>query len=279
MLGHLYNGSFDPITGKMAQPATMINTKFASPAQQLRWSPDGKKLAYLSNMGRVGPGRNILTIWTPDSGEERFLTPNLRGVNQISWAADSRNIIALGFTEVGTGTYLIDTETSDIKRLNDSCVFPYIGPNGKTVIHWKNAMIQNLNLETGKESGIVKTNSICPACYDLSPDGNEVVFQVKNSIQTISIDGGESREIFKSPANMSMLKWTNDGKNIVIGFMRNKESEVWLIPAKEGTPQKLDISIPKMNYFVLNPDNKRFAYSTMEGFNIEMWVLENFLPK
>ncbi len=230
-------------------------------------------------MGRVGPGRNILTIWSPDSGEERFLTPNLRGVNQISWSADSRNIVALGFTAVGTGTYLIDTETSDIKRLNDACVFPYIAPDGKTIIHWKNEMIQKLNLETGKKTEIIKTNSICPVCYDLSPDGKEVVFQVKGSIQTISIDGGESREIYKSPANMSMIKWNNDGKNIVVGFMRNKESEVWLIPVKEGAPQKLDISIPKMNYFVLNPDNKRFAYTTMEGFNIEVWVLENFLQK
>ncbi len=32
MLGHLYDGSLDPITGKMTHLATMVNTRFSSPA-------------------------------------------------------------------------------------------------------------------------------------------------------------------------------------------------------------------------------------------------------
>ena len=44
-----------------------------------------------------------------------------------------------------------------------------------------------------------------------------------------------------------------------------------------GMPLKLDL--PKLLFFALNPDNRRFAFNVNEGSKSELWVLENFLPK
>ena len=51
------------------------------------------------------------------------------------------------------------------------------------------------------------------------------------------------------------------------------------MPAEGGTPLKLDLSVPNMEDFTLNPDDRRFAFNVNEGSKDELWVLENFLPK
>jgi Tol biopolymer transport system component len=235
-------------------------------------------LAYLSHPGRIGPGNNILTIRSAATGEERFLSPRLRGVNQISWAPDGRSIIALGVTATGSGAFRIDTETSGITKLADKGVFSRLCPDGKTLVHWGAEGIIKRNLDTGEESEVVLIRGII---YDLSPDGREVVFQVDGAVKAVSLNGGQPRELFRGSANYYGLSWTRDGRYIIARAIGTASSEIWRVPAQGGTPLKLDLSVPKMLSFAalaLHPDNRRFAFSVNEGSKSELWVLENFLP-
>ena len=116
--------------------------------------------------------------------------------------------------------------------------------------------------------------------YDLSPDGREVVFEEKGTVKTVSLNGGEPRELFSGLAKYYGLSWTRDGRYIIARARDTAaaSSEIWRVPAQGGTPLKLDLAVPKMNDFTLNPDNRRFAFSVNEGDKSELWVLENFLP-
>jgi len=274
--GHLYNGEIDLETGKVLVPPVPVTTRYTSPTNFLTWSPDGGNLAYLSHPGRIGPGNNILTIRSTATGEERFLSPRLRGVNQISWAPDGRSVIALGFTATGTGAFRIDTETSGITKLPGGGVFPHLCPDGKTLVHWGAEGIIKRNLDTGEESEVVKAGA---PFYDLSPDGREVVFQVDGAVKAVSLNGGEPRELFRGSAQYYGLSWTRDGRYIIVRAVGTANSEIWRVPAQGGTPLKLDLSVPKMISFALHPDNRRFAFSVNEGSKNELWVMENFLPK
>ena len=102
-LGRLYSGEVDLETGKVLVPPAPVTTRYIGPPSQPAWSPDGRNLLYISRPGVAGPGNNILTIRSAATGEERFLSPRLRFVNQASWAPDGRYIIALGITETETG--------------------------------------------------------------------------------------------------------------------------------------------------------------------------------
>jgi len=113
---------------------------------------------------------------------------------------------------------------------------------------------------------------------DLSPDGREVVFQVDGAVKTVSLNGREPRELFRGLAKYYGLRWTRDGRYIIARARNTTSSEIWRIPARGGTPLKLDLSVPKMLFFALHPDNRRFAFSVDEGSKSELWVLENFLP-
>jgi Tol biopolymer transport system component len=136
-------------------------------------------------------------------------------------------------------------------------------------------IIRKRNLDTGEESDVVKVG---PINYDLSPDGREVVFQVDGAVKTVSLDGGEPRELFRGLARAYGLKWTRDGRYIIARALGTASSEIWRVPARGGTPLKLELSVPKMQFFALHPDNRRFAFTVNEGSKRELWVLENFLP-
>jgi len=281
--GHLYFGAVDLETGKILVPPAPAITRYTGLPSQPGWSPDGRNLLYLSNRGTVALGKNILTIRSAATGEERFLSPRLRFVNQMSWAPDGRSVIALGITMgTETGIFRIDTETSEITKLADMGLAPKLCPDGKTLVfqgfQGDGPSIMKRNLDTGEESEVVKGGTMF---YDLSPDGREVVFQVEGAIKTVSLDGGEPRELFRGPVRPSWyygLRWTRDSRYIIARARNTETSEILLVSAQGGTPLKLDLSIPKMESFTLHPDNRRFAFSVKEESKSELWVMENFLP-
>jgi len=281
-LGGLYNGAVDLETGKVLVPPAPVTTRYTGPPDQPRWSPDGRNLLYVSRRGYFGPGNNILTIRSAATEEERFLSPRLRGVRNISWAPDGRSVIALGFEEGRGGIFRIDTETSAITRLADGRWAPKLCPDGKTLVFVPDPpiigggqIIRKRNLDTGEESEVVKTDMYD---FDLSPDGREVVFQLDGAVKAVSLNGGEPRELFRGSAQKYDLRWTRDGRYIIVQARNAASSEIWRVPAQGGTPLKLDLSVPKMESFALHPDNRRFAVSVNEGSKSELWVLENFLP-
>jgi Tol biopolymer transport system component len=281
--GGLYNGEVDLETGKVVVPPAPVTTRYTAPPSQNTWSPDGRSLLYISRRGPAVPGNNILTIRSAATGEERFLSPRLRYVNQISWAPDGRSVLALGFTETGTGIFRIDTETSGITKLADEGTFPRLCPDGKTLVFvaWgtEGSTIRKRNLDTGEESEVVKGVKGGQWYYDLSPDGREVVFQVDGAVKIVPLNGGEPRELFRGLAQHYGLKWTRDGRYIIAHELPITASgKIWRVPAQGGTPLKLDLSVPKLCSFALHPDSRRFAFSVLEELKSELWVLENFLP-
>jgi Tol biopolymer transport system component len=284
-LGHLYNGEVDLETGKVVVPPAPVTTRYTGLPWMPTWSPDGRNLAYISRPGMIGPGNNILTIRSAATGEERFLSPRLRRVQQISWAPDGRSVIALGWsTDSNPGLFRIDTETSGITKLaGQDRYVPRLCPDGKTLVFvrggfetdfYSGRTIRKRNLDTGEESEVVKAGLY----YDLSPDGREVVFQLDGAVKTVSLNGGEPRELFRGLAKGYALCWTRDGRYIIVQAVGTASSEIWRVPAQGGTPLKLDLSVPKMASFALNPDNRRFAFSVREESKSELWVLEHFLP-
>ena len=277
--GRLYNGAIDLETGKVLVPPAPVTTRYTGQLSMPTWSPDGSNLAYISRRGSVTNGwaNDLLAIRSTAIGEERFLSPRLRYFNQISWAPDGRSIIALGISETEDGLFRIDAETSEISKLAGQGRFaPRLCPDGKTLVFVVNGpIIKKRNLDTGVESEVVKGGMF----YDLSPDGREVVFEVDSAVNIVSLNGGEPRELFRGLAQHYNLKWTRDGRYIIAQARGTASSEIWQVPAQGGTPLKLDLSVPKLQYFALHPDNRRFAFSVDEGSKAELWVLENFLPK
>jgi Tol biopolymer transport system component len=272
--GRLFYGAFDLDTGKVIVPPAPVTTRYTSAPSQLTWSPDGESLAYISfRGGQPAMGNIILVIRSAATGRERFLSPPLRFLNQISWAPDSRSILAVGMTVTERGIYRIDIETSGITKLAAKGMAPKLCPDGKTLVFVKTGpIIVKQNLNTGEQSDVVKIYGLN---YDLSPDGKDVMFQVDDIFKIVSLNGGEPREVFRGSAGKARwARWTKDGRTILV----KEDQTFWRLPAQGGTPLKLDLAVQKMHSFTLHPDMRRFAFGVNEGSQNELWVMENFLP-
>jgi tricorn protease-like protein len=137
------------------------------------------------------------------------------------------------------------------------------------------AKIIKHNLNTGEESVVDKTGVVS---YDLSPDGQKVVCSNDSIIKIVPLSGGEPKELIRGLSKYYSLKWTTDSHNIIARLL-DESNAIWKIPVDGGPSLKLDLSVPNLLFFALHPDNRNFMYSTRDKPRIELWVLENFLPK
>ena len=277
--GRLYNGAIDLETGKVLVSPVPVPTRYTSPPAGPTWSPDGRNLAYVSRRGPAGPGNNILTIRSAETGEERFLSPRLRYIEEISWAPNSRSILTRGTTEAGSAIYRIDTETSGITKLLDRGHFPKLCPDGTTLVLADGSVMKKRDLTTGEESEFVKVGV---SNYALSPDCREVAFQGNGAVKIVPVSGGEPREVFRSAAHPDWnyrLEWTRDGRYIIAEARQPGIYEIWRVPAQGGTALKLDLAVRHLpRLFTLDPDGRRFAYIVSEASTSELWVLEGLVP-
>jgi len=280
-MGRLYLGEIDLETGKVLVPPAPVTTRYNGAPSRITWSPDGKRLLYVSLGSAMGNGNNNLTIRSAETGEERFLSTSLRNVWDIRWAPDSRSLLAWGMTVTGNALFKVDVETGDLTRLAEGRWAPKMSRDGKVMVYNGPGGIRRRNLETGEDSAV--ENPAVRAFEDLSPDGRDVVFQDGGAIKIAALDAGEPRDLFRGPL-WYVPRWTSDGRYIIAQALDTKTgwytatSELWRIPVQGGAPLKLDLSIAGMQSFALHPDNRRFAFSVNEGTKTELWVLENFLP-
>ena len=279
--GRLYIGEIDLETGRVLVPPAPVTTRYDGAPFRITWSPDGRRLLYVSLGRAMGNGNNNLTIRSVDTGEERFLSTSLRKVWDVHWAPDSRSLLAWGMTVAGNALFKVDAETGDLTRLAEGRWAPKMSRDGKTMVYNGPGGVRRRNLETGEDSAV--ENPAVQPFEDLSPDGRDVVFQDGDAIKIAALDAGEPRDLFRGPL-WYVPRWTSDGRYIIAQALDTKTglyaavSEIWRIPVRGGTPLRLDLNIPKMEDFALHPDSRRFAFSVNEGSRTELWVLENFLP-
>jgi Tol biopolymer transport system component len=279
--GHLCFGEIDIETGKVLVPPVPVTTRYNGAPSRITWSPDGKRLLYVSFGRAMGNGNNNLTIRSAETGEERFLPTSLRKVWDVDWAPDSRALLAWGMTVASNAQFRVDAESGDITKLADGRWAPRISRDGRIMVFMADGKIRRRNLDTGAESAVENIGTSTFA--DLSPDGRDVVFWADGAVRTVSLDGGTPRELFRGPGYYT-LRWTRDGRYIIAQALDTRTgayaatSEIWRIPVHGGTPLKLDLAFAGMQNFALHPDNRRFAFSVDEGTRTELWVLENFLP-
>ena len=97
------------------------------------------------------------------------------------------------------GIFRIDAETSEITKLAGEGLAPKLCPDGKTLVFVTDGG-QSSGNATSTPVRSRKLSKQGRMAYDLSPDGREVVFQVDGAVKTVSLNGGEPRELFRGLA-------------------------------------------------------------------------------
>jgi len=287
----VYIATVDVATGKVLAPPGLIPQRFLGSNVGPGWSPDGKRLLYISRRGPVGPAFNIPTIRSMETGRERDLSPKLNFLNQARWSPDGRSILAICYDRTDRrGICRIDAETSEVTLLvenkaGENRLLPKGCPDGKSIIYYyvagsgKLRSIRMHNLETGEEKDVLRDVAWR---FDLSRDGRQLAFHTEDPatkemvLKVMPLAGGEPRELFRSKELDVAVAWTPDGRRVLL----ESGDSLWSIPVDDGKPQKIDLGMKGVRGARLHPDGRRLAFWVEDPeWRNELWVMEHFLPE
>jgi len=272
------------------------------------WSHDGHFLA-----GIVGsePSQAVI-IRSMDTGEERELRVGgwIIEMGSLRWTPDGKAVVALA-SEAGKGNNLIriDVQTGQVTTLMP---LPALGgwlrfgfsQDGNIIYYLKQdtldasrSQLVAHDLRSGKETTVTKD----PGLYGstISPDGQKLLIgkSIENGksqvLLIMSASGGEARELVKIDGDKDVpfwgsASWTTDGPYVVFLKGVKKEGQnykdiqwqLWSIAAEggEAIPLGLTITGQLVGPLQVQPDGRHVVIGDVR-VNLEVWLMENFLPK
>jgi dipeptidyl aminopeptidase/acylaminoacyl peptidase len=198
------------------------------------WSPDGRRLAFLSDKEKRGQAQ--VYVAPADGGPARKLT-DVKGVlADLRWSPDGRRLAVL-WTESATGP-IGPTQAAA----------PEVGVIEEAVQEQRLAL---LDPESGHPKPL-SPDDLYVYEYDWSPDGKQIVFiGARGSgdnnwyiarLYTLAADTGSLKELLRPDVQIAAPRWSPDGQSIAyIGGLMSDEGatggDVYAIPASGGRPR------------------------------------------
>ena len=146
------------------------------------------------------------------------------------------------------------------------------------------------DLRSGQELVVIEK----PGLYAgmVSPDGLQLLIAVEEGksqvLLIMPVDGGEARELVridgeKETPFWGSAAWTPDSR--YVAFLKgvkgkDRQWQLWRVPVEGGEPKWLGLNVAGQltGSLRFHPDGRRVAIDDIR-VNLEMWVMENFLPK
>jgi Tol biopolymer transport system component len=264
------------------------------------WSPDGH---FLAGVVASEPSQAVI-IHSMETGEERELRIDGRTIEWSStrWTPEGKSVVVTAL-EAGKGRSLIriDVSTGQVTSLmplpvrNNVPRFD-LSPDGNTIFYVSSPGLVAHDLQSGKETIVSEKKGIYAGL--VSPDGQRLLIAVNEGgsqvLLVMPAIGGEARELVRVDGEKEIPfwgspAWTPDGRYVT--FLKSVKGEaqipykdrqwqMWRIPTEGGEPQRLGLNFVGQLTGGLqwHPDGRHVAIDYIK-LNMEVWVMENFLPK
>ncbi len=293
----VYSAIIDPETGKViSAPQRVVETNVGWNGAAC-FSPDGKKMAYVSQRGVLDPelswGQQSLILRDLQTGEERELIPRssrlARGRARLKWSPDSDEILFVGNDQTGrNGAYILNIHDASFESITGEKDF-----RGADVV-WANESnkfysiyrgdaekdgVYSIDRKSHEETKILSETNI----YGLAhrPGSNELAVIAGNVIKLLNLENNEVAELIELEPGVkhTCIEWSPDGNWLY--FMKcagKKTVELWRIDADGDNVQLIEKSLPHLNNLSMHPDGKRMAFTVGKGGGkSSIWVMRNFL--
>lgn len=120
---------------------------------------------------------------------------------------------------------------------------PAVSPDGTTVVFRGPSGLNKVPITGGKPTLITPLNAERPA---ISPDGTRVACYCKPpdrpfGICILPMAGGAPEQTIEAPGpnDYSIIRWTRDGRALLVNTMPDDRSNVWQIPLDGSAPKAL----------------------------------------
>jgi dipeptidyl aminopeptidase/acylaminoacyl peptidase len=249
-----------------------------------RWSPDSRRIAFLSNRG----GSSQIWMMDADGGNAKQITTLATEADGVIFSPDGKNLVFTSDVypdcpdEACNKRKLDEENASKVKaRIYTSLLYRHWD-------HWQGARRRHLMVvpAAGGASrdltpGVREIPPFSlggPDDYAVSPDGREVAYvavsdpepaiSTNSDIYVVSIEGGEARRVTENPAADNSPLYSPDGGRLAyrLQLRPGYESDKWRLAVMERETSKpailsegLDRSVGGMTW---SPDSRRLFFST-----------------
>jgi Tol biopolymer transport system component len=238
------------------------------------------------------------------TGTERTISTKLTYGQRPIWSPDGRSIFLGAKDEKGReGVYRVDAQTGDVTALvtgNDGGCAKYpvgFSSDGGSIIclqqdfaHMSFGIVKQ-DLKSGQTQDIFRSTSGNVYPVVVSNDGRQAAFGFwgdTGSLQVVSTAGGEPRVVYRFGYHESTqsLAWSADGRHLFFALIREDpgkaiglpQRSLWRVPVTGGAPEETGISMDRLRQMGPHPDGQRITFTSGQRA-VEVWVMENFLPK
>jgi Tol biopolymer transport system component len=200
------------------------------------WSPDGKRLGFLS--GRFGGAikRSNLSLFVVNAdGTGTRLLAHCGVCGSFSWSPDSRRIVYTFTLVPGTSSLrIVDVRTGAQRRLGVSGVDPVWSPTGARIVFGWDALYSIRPDGSGKTSLVSSAGGVAHPAW--SPDGRKVAFDTADDrMYVVDADGSHLRllQAGAPDSGPDFPSWSPRGDRLL--FLSSPESaggvraEVWVM--------------------------------------------------
>jgi len=245
-----------------------------------RFSPNNRRV--------ITAGGETAKLWDVSTGEQvKMLIGHSKIVHSAAFSPDGTVIVTT--SEEGTAKLWNAQNGQEIRTIEVDTDWIYdavFSPNGRTVaIGGQNGLLGLWNVSNGRQ---IRTfdghrRAITSVCF--SPDGKLLAFNKGWSpvLMVVPSDGGEAREVWRMKEKgeqISTIAWMPDGKELIFASYQlpyREKDEMWKIGIEGGEPQKLGLSMERINWLSVHPAGNQIVFSSIQRIK-DVWMMENFLP-
>ncbi len=287
--------------GRLLSKPTPITASVAGANSDPSYSPDGHRMAYVSERSPHRARRRVIVVRDLETSGEHEIEPQLRLIRELRWSPDSSDLLFVAGDRKGRqGVYRIAADGGEAslvfraKRpgnvgwMSDGESVHYLDPVGDEGAH------HIFNLADGAQRRILPPEGY--TWLTLSPDGSRFALidrrfgeQGRTILATLEAQTGERNDLLRLEGTARAdfaTAWTPDGKTILF-WRRDKSSqnpqrrELWAIAADGGEPRPMNLGVDLLSapgFLSVHPDGRRLAYSAGDP-KYEIWKFSNFLDR
>ena len=261
--------------------------KIADAAERPRWSPDSRKIAFVSD----GNGSSQIWIMDADGGNSKQITNLSTEASGVLYAHDGKNLVFTSdvFPECGADD-ACNKKKLDEEKNNKVKARTITGLLYRHWTTWQSARRSHL-LAISVDGGVARDLSPGnrdvppfslggPDDYAISPDGSEVCYAMisdeapatstNSDLYTVPIAGGQAKKITANPAADNSPQYSPDGKYLAYRAQLRPgyESDRWRLMLLERSTGKLtnltELIDRWVGSFVWGPDSSRLFFTIQD---------------